>query len=382
MSGRGGSPTEKLAVVIAGGGVAALEAALALADLAPERTDVKVLAPNSEFVYRPLAVREPFAYGPTRTYPLRPIVQDAGAELIADRLAWVDPEGRVAHTEEGEDLRYDALLIATGALARSRYEHAMTIDDRRMDQTLHGLIQDIEGGYVHRLAFVIPGRMAWPFPIYELAIMSAARAFDGEVELEVTILTPEDRPLAIFGRAASEAVEAVLERSHIALVTSAYVEIPAPGQIVIKPGDRELSAERIVALPELYGQPIRGVPEGEHGFLRVDPHGRLRGVDGIYAAGDGVDFPIKYGGLAAQQADAAAESIAAVAGAAGTPEPFTPLLRGILLTDSKPLYLSARITGGQGFSSEVSETPSEPQQAKIASKYLAPYLHAHDVQPA
>jgi sulfide:quinone oxidoreductase len=190
---------------------------------------------------------------------------------------------------------YDALLITTGALARPRYKHATTIDDRHLDETLHGLIQDIEGGYVRRLAFVIPGRMPWPLPVYELALMSSGRASDAEIQLDVTILTPEERPLAVFGEAASEAIEGLLRRARIALVTSAQVEIPAPGQIVINPGDRELRAERIVALPELYGQPIRGLPEGEHGFLRVDRYGRVQGVDQIYAAGDGIDFPIKYG---------------------------------------------------------------------------------------
>jgi sulfide:quinone oxidoreductase len=373
---------DKLQVVIAGGGVAALEAALALGDLAPERTNLKVLSPDSEFVYRPLAVREPFAYGRLSTYPLQPIVQDAGGELVADRLARVDPDARVAHTDEGRELRYDALLVATGALVRARYEHALTIDDRHLDELLHGLIQDIEGGYVQRLGFVIPARMAWPFPVYELALMSSARAFDMSAKVDVTIVTPEDRPLAIFGAAASEAVEGLLARAQIETITSAYAEIPAEGQIVINPGDRRLSVERIVALPELYGRPTHGLPVGEHGFLTVDSHGRVLGVDGVYAAGDVTDFPIKFGGLAAQEADAAAESIAAEAGAPLTPAPFTPVLEGMLLTDPKPLYLSARITGGHGFSSEVSETPSGPRPAKIDARYLAPYLSAHDVQTA
>src|SRR6202043_1879909 len=84
------------------------------------------------------------------------------------------------------------------------------------------------------------------------------------------------------------------------------------------------------------------------------------------------------GGIAAQQADTAACSIAALAGASVTPEPFHPVIRGMLLTDSKPLYLTSRITGGHGFSSEVTETPSWSPLAKIAAKYLAPYLDTKD----
>ncbi len=51
-------------------------------------------------------------------------------------------------------------MLALGAKAIPLYRHAITIDDSRLDEPLHGLIQDIEGGYVHSLAFVSPGRMA------------------------------------------------------------------------------------------------------------------------------------------------------------------------------------------------------------------------------
>ena len=61
------------------------------------------------------------------------------------------------------------------------YRHAITIDDRRLDEILHGLIQDIEGGYVHSLAFVAPGRMPWQLPLYEIALMTAGRAYDMQV---------------------------------------------------------------------------------------------------------------------------------------------------------------------------------------------------------
>jgi sulfide:quinone oxidoreductase len=372
----------KLDVLIAGGGVAALECALALADIAPARTRVKVLAPDAEFVYRPLAVREPFSYGPPVRYPLREIVDRAGAELVVDRLARVDAEEQVAHTEQGEAIAYGALVIATGAIVRAHYEHAITIDDHHLEETMHGLVQDIEGGYVHALAFVVPARMAWPMPVYELALMSAGRAFDMDEELGVTIVTPEDRPLAIFGEAASDAVGELLANAGVSVFTNAYAEVRAGGEIAIEPGDRVLKAERIVALPELYGPPLRGLPTGDHGFLRTDQHGRVHDAGPVYAAGDTTDFPVKFGGLAAQQADAVAEAIAALAGAPLTPRPFTPVIRGMLLTDSKPLYMSARITGGQGSSSEVSRTPLDPEPAKIAAKYLGPYLHERDTQPA
>jgi sulfide:quinone oxidoreductase len=368
----------KLRVLIAGGGVAALEAALALADIAPGRTDVTVIAPNTEFVYRPMVVREPFAYGRARRYPLAPIVGDAGATLLPGELAWIDPAVHCIHTKAGESIEYDALVLALGASITERYEHALTINDRDLDETMHGLIEDVESGYVHRLAFVSPGRMAWPLPLYELAMMTAGRAYDMGIELETTIVTPEDAPLVIFGSAASDAVAELLASAKVDAITSAYAEVPNSREVVISPGDRHLSVDRVVALPELCGPAVRGIPLGENGFIRVDPHCRVPDVERIYAAGDATDFPIKQGGIGSQQADVVAQSIAALAGAAVTPERFSPVVRGMLLTNGKPRYLTARITGGQGFSSEIGDTPTWSPAGKIAAKYLAPYLDARD----
>ncbi len=372
------SHPQKRRVIVAGGGVAALETTLALSELAPKQTSVTVIAPNEEFVYRPLSVREPFAYGAAKRYPLAPIVRDAGAELLVNKLARVNPEKQIAHTETGAQVEYDRLVLALGARANPRYKHAITIDDRRMDETLHGIIQDIEGGYLKSLAFVAPGRMAWPLPLYELALMTAARAYDMNIELAVTIVTPEDSPLAIFGQNASNAVTELLERSKIQTINSAYAEVPSSGEIVINPGDRHLHVDRVIALPELYGPSVRGIPLSEHGFLRVDIHGHVLDVKHIYAAGDATEFPVKHGGVGSQQADAVAESIAALAGAPVSAEPFHPVIRGMLLTGDKPLYLTARITGGHGFSSEVTNTPTWDPPSKVASKYLAPYLDAQD----
>ena len=371
-------PNDRFRVLIAGGGVAALEAALALHELAAEETAVTVLAPNSELVNRPMTVREPFAYPRASRYPLAPIVGDAGAELISDELAWIEPERRVVHTKAGSEVEYDALLLAIGARMHPRYKHALTINDTTLDETLHGLLQDLEGGYIDSLAFVAPGRMAWPLPLYELALLTAGRAYDMNIDLATTIVTPEDRPLAIFGEAASTAVAERLGRAQIKVVSSGYAEVPRTGEVVVNPGDHHLKVTRVIALPELYGPEIRGIPLAEHGFIRVAPSGQVLDVERVYAAGDATDFPVKFGGVASQQADAAAESIAALAGAPVKPQPFHPVIRGMLLTGEDPLYLTARITGGEGFSSEVSDTPTWSPPSKIATRFLSPYLERLD----
>lgn len=369
---------EPFQVVIAGGGVAGLEAALALRDLAGGRISTTLISPEADFVYRPMTVREPFSYSAAQRYPIAEITHDLGVELLVDRFKWVDAAGRRVHTEAGAELRYDALLLALGARSAPRYRRAITLNDKRLDENLHGLIQDVEGGYVQRVAFVIPGRVGWPLPIYELALMTARRAYDMNIELAVTIATPEDAPLAIFGDAVSTAVAELLEQNGITTITSAHCEVPASGRIDIHPGPRRLRVDRVVALPELFGPSLPGLPRGSDGFIPVDVHCQVRGAEHVYAAGDATEFAVKHGGIAAQQADAAAEAIAARAGVQIDPKPFHPVIHGILLGGDKPLYLSAHITGGHGSSSQISDAPSWSPPTKIAAKYLAPYLDARD----
>jgi sulfide:quinone oxidoreductase len=373
------STSEPFHVVIAGGGVAGLETALALRAHADDRVDITFIAPEREFLYRPMTVREPFAMGKAHRYQMADIAADIGAQLVEDSFGWVDAPARVAHTKNGASAPYDALVLALGARPHARFEHTTTIDPAHLDETLHGLIQDIEGQYVRSVAFVAPGRMGWPLPLYELALMTARRAFDMNIDLRVTVVTPEDSPLAIFGRGASEPVSKLLDDAGVAVIASAYAQVPSPGHVAINPGGRQLRADRIVALPELYGPAVRGLSEpAAHGFIPVDVHGRVRRAERIYAAGDATDFAIKHGGIAAQQADAVAESIAALAGEPIQPTEFRPVIHGMLLTGAKPLYLTARITGGHGFSSQISDTPNWSPPAKIAARYLAPYLDQRD----
>jgi sulfide:quinone oxidoreductase len=365
-------------VLIAGGGVAGLEAALALRELAGDRVTTTILAPEPEFVYRPLRVREPFSGPNTDHYSLAEIVGDIGVVLKQDAFKWLDGPQQTVHTEAGEELSYDALLLAMGARLRPRFRHALTIDDRKLDQQLHGLIQDLERGYIHKLAFIAPQPMPWPLPLYELALLTARRAFEMNETVSITIVTPEDAPLAVLGSAVSQAVQGSLQSAGIEVISGTHAETPARGQVSLFPQGGTLNVDRIVALPELFGPSTPGVPDqDDHGFIPVDAHCRARGLDRVFAAGDATDFAVKYGGIAAQQADVAAEGIAKLAGVSIDPRQFKPEVHGMLLGGAEPLYFSAHITGTHGSASVVEEHANWASGAKIAAKYLAPYLESH-----
>lgn len=369
----------ELQVLIAGGGVAGLETALALNDLAKDRVRTTLLAPNAEFVYRPMAVREPFAYSCAKRYAVEKVANHTGAELVADSFKWLDAPAQVVHTEDGRQLRYNALVLALGARLYRRFAHALTLDDRMLDEQLHGLIQDLEQGYLHRLVFISPTPMPWPLPIYELALMTARRAYDMNVDVSITIATPEDAPLAVFGTEVSDAVQGLLEGNGIVTITSAHVEVPGPGRVAIHPSGHILHADRIVALPQLLGPSTPGVPKGSaEGFIPVDEHCKVRGLERVWAAGDATDFPVKLGGIAAEQADIAAREIARLAGEPLPRREFDPEIHAILLSGREPLYMSARVTGGHGSASQITPTATWSPPTKIAAHYLAPYLEQRD----
>jgi sulfide:quinone oxidoreductase len=368
--------TERFEVLIAGGGVAGLEAAFALRALAGDRVALSILAPTDEFVYRPMSIAEPFSSGWAEHYPLVTLAAAAGATLIRDTLIEVGPKRQTVFTAGGRELAYDALLLCPGTTVQTRFEHATTLDDAHMDDLLHGLVQDIEGGYCHSLAVVVPAPIPWPLPAYELALMAAERAFDMQTDLSVTLLTPEPTPLAIFGADVSAELARLLADRGVDVVTSAYCEIPEAKTIRIHPGTRSLEVDRIVALPELCGPSVVGVPSDAGGFIVVDAYAAVTGANRVWAAGDATDFPIKHGGVSAQMADTAAHSIAASAGAAVPSQRFEPVLEGVLLTGASPRYMRGRPAGADGAPSEFRKLAPGDRPPKIAARYLAPQLAA------
>ena len=368
-------------VVICGGGIAAVEGLLRLRRLAGDSVDIELIAPNDELVYRPMAVREPFAAGPARRYPLGPIARDAGADWAQDSLSWVEPDARVVHTAEGRRVEYDALLIAIGARQVEAYEHAGTFRDAEADATYHGIVQDVEGGYSRSLAFIQPVGPVWPLPLYELALLTAERAESMDIRnLELVLVTPEPRPLGVFGSAVSEVVQNRLARAGIKVYCNSLAKVPAAGQLVIQPQGVELHADRIISMPRVAGPSVRGLPgAGAHGFLAIDKHCSVPGTGGrVFAAGDAANYPIKHGGLGAQMADAAAAAIAVLAGSATEAPAFSPVIQGKLLTGSNPVYMTARPIGAESFESEVFDKPPWPSDDKVVAEELGPYLETFD----
>ena len=364
-------------VVLAGGGVAALEAALALRALAGARVGIEVIAPEPHFYYRPLAVAAPFAPRELRRYDLSALLGHAGALLTLATMTGVDADAYEAHTDGGGVLCYDALLIACGATPQAAVDGALTFRGPADLERMTEVLDEAGSGTVRSIAFSIPGGAVWSPPAYELALMTAAwlRA-RGRPDVSIVLTTPEEQPLQLFGTRASTETARLLEQRGIEIRTRARALSFSDGQLVLA-SDEVLSVDRVVALPRLGGQDIAGIPQTRYGFVPIDRHCRVEGLRGVYAAGDITTFPVKQGGIAAQQADAAAQAIAETAGADVIPQPFRPVLRGLLLTGSTPRFMRHDLAH-PGETPVVSVDELWWPPAKIAGHYLGPLINALD----
>lgn len=349
---------------------------LALHELSGERVEIELHAPERKFAYRPLLVGKPFAAGKVVEFDLDELARPAGAAFYRDSIVAVAPDHRQIVVHDGERIPYDYLLLCPGAEPQAAVPGSETFWGVGDEGEVAGVIRRLTAGELRRVIFAVPGAVSWSLPIYEMALMAAAGlAGAGVTDARVTVVTPEELPLAIFGVRAAEQARELLDQRGVEVVTDAHPVEFRDGLLQIAPGD-PIEADAVVSAPRLQGRRLEGIPCDEHGFVEVDEHNRVIGLERVFAAGDVTAFPVKQGGLAAQQADAVAEAIAADLGFVPTAQPFDPILRAVLWTGEQPRYLYGMLSGGHGETSVLSEKPLWGREGKILGQYLAPFLHS------
>jgi sulfide:quinone oxidoreductase len=365
-------------IVVAGGGVAGLETCLALRSFLGEADlSIDLLCREARFEYRPLAVLEPFDGAPAWSMELEHFAADQDVRLIRDALAAVRPEERIASTAYSGQLSYDALVVCVGARAVHSLAGAITFRGGGDAKAVAAALDAVRPGERATIAFAVPEDGGWTLPLYELAILAATRLSLRGTRAHVVLASPERSPLEAFGEQASAAVSDLLDAHDVEFIGGVRPLAADAGELELDDGQR-IPASATVSLPSLLGRRIPGLPQDAAGFVAVDEHQRVLATDAVYAAGDVTTFPFKQGGLAAQQADAAAEALLASLGVPIVPRPFDPVLKGVLYTDAEPVYLRAPAHG----------TAPAPRAyslwwppSKIAGRHLAPYLATHAGAP-
>jgi sulfide:quinone oxidoreductase len=359
-------------VIVAGGGVAALEALLALAEAREgigREIRPTLLSREAEFELRPMSVAEPFGRAERKALSLPEVCSRLGASFLHDGLSEIWSDRQRLLSDSGEEHFYDALLLATGARRVPALPGALTFRDGRDVSELERALERARDRTARRLAFVVPAPVRWSLPAYELALMSAEH-LSGSDGVEVLLITHEEEPLTALGGPASARVAELLAEAGVRTVAGVAAERFEPGLLEIAGGE-DLAVDAAIALPRLEVPGIPGLNQGRHGFVATDPWMRAVGVRGVWVAGDATWFPIKQGGIATQQAEVAVGDILAAAGTGGEPDPFRPVLRGALLTGGRPEFFRR---GPEADESEIASAPLWWPPGKLVGRRLAPFL--------
>jgi sulfide:quinone oxidoreductase len=348
--------SKRASIVVVGSGVAALEFVLALRALDADAPAVTIVTPDHAPALRPLQLLG--AASPA----LDDVAARLGVHVVRGAVRRVEPERHRLLLTDGHPVDYGTLVLAPGAKALPAFDGVLHLG-LDAGAPLDALHAEIAGGAVRRLAFVAPSSTGWLIPLYDAALLTAGQ---GE-SLELTIVTPETRPLEGFGADASRQVAEALAAGGVRFLPGQVATVE-PGRVQLLDGST-VAADRVVAIPLIRGPRISGVPEsGPYGLIPVDWFGRVAGAPDVYAVGDATDHPVKQAFLACAQADAAAEHVAAGYGHPVRPTPFQPQPRATL-HDHRGVALP--LNGGQGV-------------GKLPGRHLAPFLleHLAAVSPA
>ena len=296
-------------VLIAGGGIGALAAGAraARARAAGARADAARPRPRARARARDRGRGD--GRPARRRYELAAIADDLGAKLVADVLEAVDADRRMAGTRDSGLLGYDALLVAVGARPGPVPPGALRFAGARDAGALRGALDSL--GERPRVLFTTgAGRRLDAAALRARA--ARRRPPSGRVDRRRDAraaarrrVRPRREPR---GRAPARRGGRRAARRATCPRPSRTAGCGSPRAARCPPTSSSRSPSR----------PARrspGCPSDPHGFLPVDRFGRVHGAAGVWAAGDATARPLKQGGLAAQQAEVAARSIAAALGA-------------------------------------------------------------------
>lgn len=374
-------------MLIAGGGFGAVEAMLALRALVPERVRVTLISDSEVLAYKPAATTEAFDGAPPRAYDLRSIAADVGASFRLGRLEAVAPHDHSVRLASFAHLAYDTLVLALGARAASAIPGALTFRDQHEVGHIRGLMSELRSGALRRIVFAVPSGCSWPLPLYELALLTATQLQDGRAG-DVVLVSPEITPLQVFGAQASPLVADLLAERGVRFIGASDPQSVDPNGALMLASGETLDADRVVAAPKLRGPRIAGLPADRSGFVTTDAFGGVIGLPDVYAAGDMTSFPIKQGGLAAQQADVIAQRIASNHGVPVPQSRVHRVLRARLVGGAHPVFLRTeldelgQVTAASTVHGRLGDSESITPAEKVFGRYLSPYLHTRAPVPS
>jgi sulfide:quinone oxidoreductase len=365
-------------VCVVGGGTAGLEGLLLARETLGPEAELRLIAPEREFRYRPMSPGSLFHPAQERSLRIGDVVSHAGATWVADRAALIDEEQRSVITRDGDTVEFDFLLLAAGARSeralRQGYVWTRGGDPSFLDEIITGMV----AGEVRSVAVAVPRGARWPLPAYELALVLAWTAMG--TGARVVLITAEEELLGTLSPGATDAVARELDAAGVEAITGVeavdepqrdpgppgraeVILVPeqpaaAAGALIGKPTDparvrlgtrSAVEFDRLISLPTVVGPFIAGVTTDAAGFIEVDETLKVCGSQRVWAAGACVAAALEHSALAARQADAAISAIAAACTRATEAGSATlssaPELTGVLLTGQRDQWLAENPIG-------------------------------------
>jgi NADH dehydrogenase FAD-containing subunit len=279
-------------VLVAGGGVAGIEAIFALRATGPGRLDLELVTPQRHVTSRSLVAGRPFLQATADRVELAAITTPHGVRLTRDALELVEPDLHEILTQGGARRSYDVLVLALGTRPAVSVAGAMPFRGLQDLTALRAALDTVTS-----VAYIARSPSMWTAPMYELAARTAAWATDRRQPLDVLVATAEP---------VSESVSSRLADAGVEVLSETVVDRVSAGRMELADG-RRVAVDLAVALPHLTGPAVRGMPAlSPDGYTVVDETGRVAGVADIYAIGDMTGRRL----LAATQASDTAGAIA------------------------------------------------------------------------
>jgi NADH:ubiquinone reductase (H+-translocating) len=234
--------------------------------------------------------------------------------VVADLAVAVDPEWRTVTLAGGTTLAFDALVVTTGAEAAAPpiegvAEHALALasveDTLAIRETIRGLASEPEDDDGPPGLVVIGGGAT--------GVQLAAEVAHHRPDVRVTLVEREMRLLPTEPRALRRGARRILRAAGVEVLLGRPVDRVGPDGAVLADGTRIDGAVVWAGGWRARGSALLPDAPTEQGRLRVGPDLTVRGLDGIFAAGDTAAHHDLLGGLLPMSAQIAAQA-GAVAG--------------------------------------------------------------------
>jgi sulfide:quinone oxidoreductase len=330
--------SERRRIVILGAGFAGLETAFLLRMRMRAAAELTVVSEREAFNFRPNTIYVPFGADPDAlVVDLAKPFHRRDVSFVGGRVAGVDPDAHEVTLEGGQTLRYETLVIATGAGMRPEEipglaEHAATIWTPEsmlgVRDRFERVLSDARAGHRTRVLFLIPPNNKCAGPLYEIVMMLETwlRREHARTGVEITWSTFEQSYIQAFGPRLHEVVSTEFEQRGIDGHTEEIVTEITRGEARYADGNSRAFDHLIAFPPYVSAVRYESLASDDRGFIETETATRqVAGQPDIYAPGDAGDFPVKQAFLAFLQADTVAEHIAAAAAGDEFERPFDPV---------------------------------------------------------